>query len=74
VVGHAAHGSLLFLRLAPVSGGESQLQLPGGQLGVIVEHLVEVAQTEKQQAILVAGLYFVVLLLHGSKFRHASTS
>ena len=47
VVGHPAHGGALLRGLAPVPGGEGQIQLPGGQLGVVEEHLVKIAQPEK---------------------------
>ena len=49
VVGHPAHGGALILRLAPVPAGQGQLQLPGRQLGVLVEHLVKITQPEKNR-------------------------
>ena len=70
VVGHAAHGGALLLRLAPVPGGEGQAQLLRAQLGVVVEHLVEVAQPEEQQAVRVLLLHLPVLLHHGGQLRH----
>ena len=42
VIGHAAHGHPLILRLIPVPGGEGQAQLFRTHLGVVVEHLIEV--------------------------------
>ena len=69
VVGHAAHGGLLFLGLAPVAGGQRQLQLFGTHHGVLVEHLIEVAETEKQQTVRVLGLDSVVLGFHRGGFR-----
>ena len=65
VEGHAAHGRLLLLGLAPVPGGQRHVQLLGGQSGVFVEHFVEVAQPEEQDAVLIAFLHFIVLALHG---------
>ena len=71
VVGDAAHGHPLLLGLgvlAVVPGGEGQIQLPGGQLGVVGEHLVEVAQTEEQNGVRVVLLDLQVLLHHGGQF------
>ena len=64
VIGHAAHRSLLLLWLGAVTGGQGQIQLPGGQDGILIEHLVKVAQAEKQNAVLVFFLQCPVLLLH----------
>ena len=68
VVGHAAHGRLLLLGLAAVPAGQRQVQLPGCQLGILVEHFIEVTQAEKQNAVLIPGLHFLILPLHGSQF------
>ena len=68
MVGHAAHGGLLLLGLGAIPAGQGQIQLPGGKLGVFVEHLVEVAETEKQNAVLIAFLDLLILPLHGSQF------
>ena len=73
VVGHAAHGGALPLRLAPVPGGEGEAQLLRAQLGVVVEHLIEVAQPEEQQAVRVGLLHLPVLLHHGRQLRHSVT-
>ena len=77
VIGNAAHGGLLLLGLVPVPGCEGQIQLPGSQPGVLVEHLVEVTQTEKQDTVLILFLDGVVLLAHGGKlcvfFFHADS-
>ena len=71
VVGHPAHGGALILRLAPVPAGQGQLQLPGRQLGVLVEHLVKITQPEKQNAVRVQLLYAEILLHHGGvHWRH----
>ena len=71
VVGDAAHGHPLLLGLgvlAVVPGGEGQIQLPGGQLGVVGEHLVEVAQAEEQDGVRVVLLDLQVLFHHGGQF------
>ena len=69
VIRNAAHGSLLFLGLTAVTGGQSQIQLPGGHLRVLVEHFIEIAQTEKQDAVLIIVLDRAVLPPHGRHFR-----
>ena len=77
VVGDPAHGYPLLLRLgvlAVIAGGEGQIQLFGGQLGIVGEHLIEVAQAEKQNGIRVILLDFQILLHHGGQFRHKNTS
>ena len=72
VVGHAAHGGALRLRLAPVPAGQGQLQLLGYQLGVLVEHLVKITQPEKQNTVRVQLLHAQVLLHHGrGLWRHS---
>ena len=68
MIGHAAHGGLLLLGLAPVPGGEGQIQFLGGGAGILVEHFVEVAQPEKENAVLVLLLELLVLALHGGQF------
>ena len=74
VVGDAAHGGALLRVLdGPVPGGQGQVQLPGGHLGVLIEHLIEIAQAEKQQAILIVLLALVILSFHGSKLCHDLT-
>jgi len=47
VVGDAAHGDGAFA----VAGGEGDLQLAGGDEGVVVEELVEVAHAEEEQGV-----------------------
>ena len=77
VIGDAAHGDPFFLRLgvfAVVPGGQGQVQLLGGQLGIVGEHLIEVPQTEKQNGIRIVLLDFQILLHHGGQFRHKNTS
>ena len=68
MVRHTAHGGLLFLGLATVTGGQGQIQLLGGGAGIIVEHFIEVAQPEKQNTVLIFLFYFIVLPLHGRQF------
>ena len=70
VVGHAAHGHPILLRLVPVPGGEGQAQLLGADLGVLVEHLVKVTQPEKEQAVRILLLHLQVLAHHGGQFCH----
>ena len=74
VVGHAAHGGALVLRLGPVPGGEGQVQLPACEEGVVAEHLVEVPQAEKEDGVLVLFLDLVVLLHHGGHVGHVRSS
>ena len=77
VVGDPAHGYPLLLRLgvlAVIAGGEGQIQLFGGQLGIVGEHFIEVPQAEKQNGIRVILLDFQILLHHGGQFRHKNTS
>ena len=68
VVGHAAHGGLLFLGLAAVPGGEGQVQLPGGESCVLIKHLVKIAKAEEENAVLILLLDFLVLPPHGGQF------
>ena len=70
VVGDAAHRDLVLLVLAPVAGGEGQVQLPAGQLGILVEHLVEVAQAEKEDGILILLLDLLILAHHRGELWH----
>ena len=68
VIGNTAHGSLFFLRLVPVTGGQCQIQFFSSQLGIFVEHLIEVAQSEKQDTVFILFLDGVILTLHGRQF------
>ena len=73
MVGDAAHGHPLLLGLgvlAVVPGSQGQVQFLGRQLGVVGEHLVEVAQAEEQDRVRVVLLNFQILLHHGGQFRH----
>ena len=69
MIGHTAHGSLLLLGLGPVPGSQRQVQLFGRQLGVLVEHFIEVPQPEEQNAVLILLLDGIILPLHGGQFR-----
>ena len=68
VVGDAAHGRLFLLGLAPVTGGQGEVKFPGRQFGVLVKHLVKVAQAEHQDAVLVLVLDLLILPPHGGQF------
>ena len=73
VIGDAAHGRALFGILdIPVPGGERQVQFPGGGDGVVVEHLIEVAETEEEQAVAVLLLDLLILALHRGKLSHCT--
>ena len=74
VVGDPAHGSALLRRLVPVPGGEGEVQLLGHQPGVLVEHLIKVAQPEKQDGVRVALLHLQILLHHGGHLCHGVTN
>ena len=71
VVRHTAHGGALLrvLNIA-VAGGERQIQLPGGGDGIIVEHLIEIAEAEEEQTVIVLLLDLLVLPLHRREFSH----
>ena len=66
VMRHPAHGNLLAVVLM-AAGGEGDTQHPGGELGVVKKHLVEVAHAIKQDGVLVLGLDLQVLLEHGGE-------
>ena len=74
VVGHAAHGGALLRGLVPVPGGESQVQLPGDQLGVLVEHLIKIPQPEEEDGIGIPLLHLQVLAHHGGDLSHIGTA
>lgn len=48
MIGNAAHRRLILRRLAAVAGRQRQIELARGELSILVEHLVEVAQAEKR--------------------------
>ena len=75
VIRYAAHrGTLIRVFHTSVPGGERQFQLSGRDFRVLVEHLVEIPQPEKQQAVLMLGLDLVILFFHGSQFAHIFSS
>ena len=69
VVGNAAHGNPvgIVLGLGAVPAGEGQVQFPGSGAGIFVEHLVEVAETEKENAVRMIVFDLPVLLHHGGQ-------
>ena len=67
VEGDAAHGGLFLLGLAPVPGGEGQVQLPGRQESVLIEHFIEIPQAEEKNTVLVLLFHCPVLPLHGGE-------
>ena len=68
MIRYAAHrGALL---KAAVPAGQGQLKLLRGSQCVVEEHLIEVAETEEQQAVAVLLLHLEILLHHRSKTRH----
>ena len=62
VIGKAGHGDGVFALLA---AGQRQIEHAGGRLGVVVEHLVEVAHAKQQQRVGTRPLRFLILLHHG---------
>ena len=71
VIRHAAHGSA-FLRIfnVTVPGSESQIQLSGRQHRILIEHLIKIAQPEKEQAVGMLLLDLLILALHGRELSH----
>ena len=63
VVRHAAHGGTLGETAIPP--GQHQLQSGGRRLGILKEHLVEVAKAHHHKTVGVLRLYFIVLLHQG---------
>ena len=59
--GYAAHRRALLL--SAVAAREGELQLLGSELGVVEKHLIEIAETEEQDAVLVL-LFDLKILLH----------
>src|SRR5690606_22292913 len=71
VVGHSAHGDA---PIAPhVARRESDLKEPRGQLRVVAEHLVEISETEKENAPRVLALEGEILLHHRCELAHERT-
>ena len=73
VVGHPAHGGALLGGLVPVPGGEGEVQLRCGGFGILVKHLIEIPQTEEEEAVGVLVLDGQVLSFHGGEFCHSIT-
>jgi len=73
---HAAHGDLVFGRFVfgVVAAGEREVQFAGGDARVLVEHFIEIAQAEKENAVGVPLLDGAVLLHHGRELSHRDTS
>ena len=74
MVGDTAHRRLILRRLAAVARREREIQLARGELCVLVEHLVEVAQAEKEDRILILFLDLQILLHHRRDLGHDSSS
>ena len=73
VVGHAAHGRAA--AATELAGGQHDLQLFGGDLGVAVEQLVEVAEAEEQERLGMLTFYVKILAPQRCQRRraHAAT-
>ena len=74
MIGNAAHRRLILRRLAAVAGRQRQIELARGELSILVEHLVEVAQAEKEDRILILFLDLQILLHHRRDLGHDSSS
>ena len=74
MIGNAAHRRLILRRLAAVAGRQRQVKLARGELSILVEHLVEVAQAEKEDRILILFLDLQILLHHRRDLGHDSSS
>ena len=69
---HAAHRRALLH--AAAFPRQRQLQLPGNELGVLKEHLIEVAEPEEQDHARILVLHIQILAHHGGHLRHVSAS
>ena len=73
VVRHAAHGRALGgVFDVAVARREREVELARGKARIVVEHLIKIAQPEKQQAVGIALLDLVILPLHRRQFRHVT--
>jgi hypothetical protein len=70
VIGDAAHRR--FVAGSASAGGERQRQRAAGDPGVVVEHLVEVAETEHQNRVRVLRLHLAILPEHRGQRVHRS--
>ncbi len=69
VVGNAGHGHAR--AFSHVAGSQDDVQLARGNLGVLVERLVEIAQAEEEDRLGILALDFQILLPDGGDvFRH----
>ena len=69
---HAAHRPAVFH--PGVSAGQHQVQLTGSNLGVLKKHFIKVAQTIKNQGVLIILFYLEILLHHRRILFHTFTS
>ena len=69
---HAAHRRALLH--AAAFPRQRQLQLPGNELGVLKEHLIEIAKPEEQDHARIPVLHVQILAHHGGHLRHVSAS
>ena len=53
------------MSLAHLPGGEDNIELTGGKLGVLIKGLVEISQSKEDNGIGIAALYPEVLLTDG---------
>ena len=74
MVRDAAHRRLLLGGFAAVARGENEIQLARGELRVLVEHLVEVAEAEKEDGILILLLDLKILAHHRREVCHVRSS
>ena len=72
MIRHAAHGNLILRAfvLSMVARGERQVEFTRGNARVLLEHLIKIAQPEKQQAVRITLLDRIILLHHGGEFGH----
>ena len=70
VIGDPAHGCLILGSLAAVARGQDKVKLARGGLRILVEHLVKVAETEKEDGILILFLDLQILPHHRRKLSH----
>ena len=71
VIRHAAHRrALVGIFHVAVARREREIQLPRRRPRVVVEHLIEIPQPEKQQAVRLLLLDLIILPLHGGHFSH----
>ena len=75
VIRNAAHRrALLGVGDRPVARGKRKVKLTRGNARVLVEHLVEIPEAEKQQTVAVLRLDLLILHFHRCKLCHLSSS